>query len=106
MEDQVNQMSRGLGRWMCVMGAVWCMCVACVLCGCGKPAPALPTQQETQEFHSALMDGDAAIVDRLLSAKPALANARDQQGKTPLAHARERGDDELAHVIERHGGKE
>jgi len=90
-------------RCMRVAAALWC---AVPIAGCGRSAPVRPSQQETQEFQTALTDGDAAIVDRLLSAKPALANVRDQQGKTPLKYARERGDEELAQVIERHGGKE
>lgn len=70
-----------------------------------QPAPP-PSQQEVQEFRNALNDGDAAIVDRLLSAKPGLVNVRDENGKTPLALARQRGDEEMAQVLLRHGGKE
>jgi ankyrin repeat protein len=58
-----------------------------------------------QEFRSALKDGDAAIVDRLLSAKPGLVNVKDETGRTPLADAEARGDDEMVQVLKRHGAK-
>lgn len=74
--------------------------------GCSKPRPAVLNATEIQEFQNAMNDGDAAIVDRLLSAKPGLVNVRDAQGRTPLQQARERDDAELIQVIERHGGKE
>lgn len=74
--------------------------------GCGRPKPAQPSSTEVQEFQNAMNDGDAAIVDRLLSAKPGLVNVRDSQGRTPLRQARDRDDAELIQVIERHGGKE
>jgi len=74
--------------------------------GCGKRAPNPPSATEVQEFQNALNDGDAAIVDRLLSAKPGLVNARNSEGRTPLAQARARDDAEMIQVIERHGGKD
>jgi hypothetical protein len=81
-------------------------CVAIAVPGCGKPKPQPPSATEVQEFQNALNDGDAAIVDRLLSAKPGLVNIRDSQGRTPLAQAKAREDSEMVQVIERHGGKE
>ncbi len=80
--------------------------LAATVIGCGHPKAAPPTAQETQEFQSALQDGDPMIVDRLLSAKPGLVNQPDSGGKTPLAIAREKGNEELAGVIKRHGGHE
>ena len=74
--------------------------------GCRKPAPTPPSATEVQEFQSALNDGDAAIVDRLLSAKPGLVHVRDAQERTPLAIAKLRDDTEMEQVIRRHGGKE
>ncbi len=72
--------------------------------GCSKSAPPPPSSTEVQEFRNALNDGDAVIVDRLLSAKPGLVNIRDEQGRTPLAQARARDDSEMVEVIRRHGG--
>ncbi len=72
--------------------------------GCRKSPPPAPSATEVQEFQNALSDGDAAIVDRLLSAKPGLVNVRDAQGRTPLAQARLRDDAEMIQVIKRHGG--
>lgn len=76
------------------------------LLGCGRKPQADPlTETEITEFFSAVQDGDATIVDRLLSAKPALANARNSQGQTPLAIAQQASNDDLVSVIKRHGGK-
>jgi hypothetical protein len=74
--------------------------------GCATKPPAPPSTHEVQEFQDAVNDGDSAIVDRLLSAKPGLVNVLDAQGRTPLGQARARNDDEMVEVLRRHGGKE
>lgn len=75
--------------------------------GCGRrQAPSAPSAHEIQEFTSAVNDGDAAIVDRLLSAKPGLVNVRLESGKTAVAVAREKGDSQMEDVLKRHGGHE
>ena len=71
---------------------------------CGRKAAAPPSANDVQEFHSAVQDGDAAIVDRLLRAKPELVNVRNAAGETPLAAARKQPDSEVAEVIKKHGG--
>lgn len=85
--------------WTCIF-----LAVVSLGTGCAKSPPPPPSQQEVQEFRNALNDGDAAIVDRLLSAKPGLVNVRDESGRTPLAVAEEKGDEEMAQVLRRHGG--
>lgn len=81
--------------------------VTCVSsCSKSAPPPAKVSDQEASEFRNAIYDGDAAIVDRLLTAKPGLVNVRDENGKTPLAIAKERGDDDVVQVLLRHGAKE
>lgn len=77
-----------------------------VLAGCGKPAAKTVTAHEVSEFHSVVRDGDAAIVERHLAAKPGLANAKDENGKSPLAAAREAGHDDVADVLRKHGAAE
>lgn len=77
-----------------------------LLQGCKPSPPQPPSAHEVQEFRNAVNDGDALIVDRLLAAKPGLVNVRDETGKTPLTVARERGDDEMAQVLSRHGGRD
>ena len=74
------------------------------LVGCKRAAPTPPTEQERTEFFAAVNEGDAAIVDRLLSAKPNLANAPNDRGETPLKVAEQAGNDELATTIRKHGG--
>jgi ankyrin repeat protein len=79
-----------------------------LLAGCSPskaPAQTL-TAQEKSEFQTALLDGDATIVGRLLSAKPGLVNAPNDAGETPLKVANRMGNQELADVIKRHGGRE
>jgi ankyrin repeat protein len=88
-----------------------CIVASCLatagLAGCGhKAAPPTPTATEVSEFHAAVQDGDAAIVDRLLRAKPYLVNARNQTGETPLKVANEKGEQEVADVLRKNGGKE
>jgi ankyrin repeat protein len=79
---------------------------ATALLGCGKRKAEPVTETERTEFFSAVQDGDAMIVDRLLSAKPGLASARNAQGETALTIARRAGNDDLVAVIRRHGGTE
>ena len=76
------------------------------LAGCGRKASDPPSANEVQEFHAAVQDGDAIIVDRLLRAKPALANAKNSAGETPLAAAKRQTDSEVAETIRKHGGHE
>lgn len=94
----IRRLQRGFGLFVVVV------VLGILGIGCAKSPPPPPSQQEVQEFRNALDDGDAAIVDRLLSAKPGLVNVRDESGRTPLARAEERGDDEMVQVLERHGG--
>jgi len=77
-----------------------------LLFGCGKKAPPQMSQNDIQEFHAAVQDGDAAIVDRLLSAKPALVNAKNAAGETPLTVAKRQSESDVADTIRKHGGKE
>jgi len=81
--------------------------VPVVVGGCAKKPTAVTTAnpEEVRQFFSALRDEDTAIVDRLLSAKPYLANARDESGQTPLAIAQSLGNEELVQVLRRHGAK-
>lgn len=76
------------------------------LVGCGQRKAEAPSETEKTEFFSAVQDGDAMIVDRLLSAKPGLANVRNAQGETALTIATRANNEELAAVIRRHGGRE
>jgi hypothetical protein len=85
---------------------VVCALAFACLFGCGKPEAPPPSENDVQEFRSALQDGDAAVVDRLLTAKPALANAPGANGETPLKAAERQNNEELAAVIRRHGGHE
>ena len=80
--------------------------LALSLCGCGKPVAKTVTPHEVSEFHSVVRDGDALIVERHLAAKPGLVNARDENGKSPLAAAREAGHDDVADVLRKHGAAE
>lgn len=80
--------------------------VILILTGCGRKAPEPPSANDVQEFHAAVQDGDATIVDRLLRAKPALANAKNASGETPLTAAKRQTDSEVAEVIRKHGGHE
>ena len=74
--------------------------------GCGKAKVEAPSSNDVSEFHAAVQDGDAAVVDRLLKAKPALVNAPNQNGETPLKVAKQKNNDELAEVIQKNGGHE
>ncbi len=66
----------------------------------------------TAEFRQALYSGNAAQVERLLQAHPALANAKNMEyqgnkgsGWTPLHVAANLGDPELVKLLVRYGGK-
>jgi len=76
--------------------------------GCGKKAATdtAASANEVSQFHAALQDGDAEIVRRLIQAKPYLVNAKNERGETPLKVAKQKGNDELADVISKAGGKE
>lgn len=79
------------------------------LAGCGGKKTAQESSSnptEVKEFFDAVNDGDANIVSRLLKAKPYLANAKNEQGQTPLAVAKTKGDEELISTIQKAGGKE
>lgn len=92
--------------WGFVAGA---MIILALAGGCASKdgaGGAGPSARDVQEFHAAVADDDAIIVERLLAAKPALANARNEQGQTPLQTANQRGASEAADVLRRHGAKE
>jgi hypothetical protein len=74
--------------------------------GCGKSKVEAPSANDVTEFHNAVQEGDATIVERLLSAKPNLVNAPNERGETPLKVAKQKNNDELADVITKHGGHE
>lgn len=79
-----------------------------LLAGCAPKqpqAPPDPKSTEVVEFHAALRDGDVDIISRLLSAKPYLVNARNEQGQSPLQVAEQSGNQELADLIRKRGGK-
>ena len=63
-----------------------------------------PSSSDVAEFDSAVRDGDTTIISRLLKAKPEMVNAKDESGKTPTAIATEKGDQEMASLLRRHGG--
>jgi ankyrin repeat protein len=86
---------------------VFATCIVAIgLAGCGKAKVAAPSANDVTEFHAAVQDGDATIVDRLLKAKPSLVNAPNQNGETPLKVAKQKSNDELVEVIQKHGGHE
>jgi ankyrin repeat protein len=53
---------------------------------------------------AAIRAGEGAVVDRLLTENPALANARDEEGSTPLSAAVDAHRAELIPLLLRHGG--
>jgi len=74
---------------------------------CGnKGAVVAYSANDVQEFHAAVQDGDAVIVERLLRAKPRLANARNAAGDSPLAVANRQAEPDVAAVIKKYGGKD
>lgn len=77
--------------------------------GCHHGAPAAgptPSASDVTEFDSAVRDGDTDIVSRLITAKPEMLNAKDENGKTPLTIATEKNDAEMVKLIKRRGGHE
>ena len=81
-------------------------CSLTALAGCGKKEASAPSANDVQEFHSAVQDGDAEIIRRLLQAKPGLVNAKNQLGQTPLQVAKQKGADDLVEVLKKFGGTE
>jgi ankyrin repeat protein len=79
-----------------------------VLAGCHHPtaSTAVPAASDVTEFDSAVRDGDTDIIGRLIKAKPEMINAKDENGKTPLTIATEKGDKEMADYLRKHGGHE
>ena len=67
-----------------------------------RRAPAAPAPVD--ELFAAIRAGEAATVDRLLTGHPALANARDQEGSTPLTAAVDAHRAGLIPLLLRHGG--
>jgi ankyrin repeat protein len=67
-----------------------------------RRAPAAPDPVE--ELFTAIRAGEAATVDRLLTGHPALANARDPEGSTPLTAAVDAHRAGLIPLLLRHGG--
>jgi ankyrin repeat protein len=87
------------------------MCLALLTlagAGCGRKgaSTAPPSASDVAEFDSAVRDGDTSIVSRLISAKPEMINAKDENGKTPVTIATEKGDQEMIALLRRHGGHE
>jgi ankyrin repeat protein len=80
------------------------MCLALLTLAGASTAP--PSASDVAEFDSAVRDGDTSIVSRLISAKPEMINAKDENGKTPVTIATEKGDQEMIALLRRHGGHE
>jgi hypothetical protein len=97
-----------------LMRKTWCaLSLVCLLVavtmGCGKKTAATDSAasaNEVSQFHAAIQDGDAEIVRRLIQAKPYLVNAKNDRGETPLKVAKQKGNEEVADVISKAGGKE
>ena len=74
--------------------------------GCGHKGSAPdPGSREVREFHAAVEDGDADVIERLIRAKPFLVNAKDENGETPLATATRKGNQEVADLLRKNGAK-
>jgi hypothetical protein len=58
------------------------------------------TISKTTEFFTAVESGNTERVRALLTADPALAKATDARDKALSQHARESGDEEIAHLFE------
>jgi ankyrin repeat protein len=56
------------------------------------------------QLFAAIRSGEGPVVDRLLAAHPALANARDEEGSTPLSAAVDAHRAGLIPLLLRHGG--
>ena len=92
----------GIFKYVALLGCV----VVVGAAGCSKSTVEPPNQTEISEFQTALQDGDADIVDRLIKAKPSLVNTPDPSGKMPLTVANEKGATEVADVLKKHGAHE
>lgn len=90
-----------------VLALAGCL-ILIALAGCGHKAAstATPSASDVAEFDSAVRDGDTEIVGRLIKAKPEMINAKDETGKTPVTIATDKGDQEMANLLRRHGGHE
>ena len=77
-----------------------------LLAGCGHrgTSTTVPSTSDVTEFDSAVRDGDTDVVSRLIKAKPEMINAKDETGKRPVTIATEKGDQEMANLLRRHGG--
>lgn len=67
-----------------------------------RRAPAAPDR--VTELFAAIRAGEQATVDRVLTGYPALANARDEEGSTPLSAAVDAHRAGLIPLLLRHGG--
>ncbi len=65
---------------------------------------ATPEPDHVVQLFAAIRGGDGAVVDRLLAAHPALANARDEEGSTPLSAAVDSHRAALIPLLLRRGG--
>jgi len=65
---------------------------------------ATPEADHVVQLVAAIRGGDGAVVDRLLAAHPALANARDEEGSTPLSAAVDSHRAALIPLLLRRGG--
>ena len=63
-----------------------------------------PEPDHVVQLFAAIRGGDGAVVDRLLAAHPALANARDEEGSTPLSAAVDSHRAALIPLLLRRGG--
>ena len=76
-----------------------------LLSGCGKKAPHEANPTEVKEFFTAVEDGDAEIISRLLKAKPYLANASNDSGETALSIAKKKNNEEMVDALKKAGAK-
>jgi ankyrin repeat protein len=74
--------------------------------GCGKKSEPTTNPNEVREFHTVVQDGAADAAERLLRIRPYLANAKNENGETPLQVAKQRGDEEMVDLLRKHGAKE
>lgn len=96
-------------RGTIVLAAVTAMATAMPVLGChrgGSSNTTAPSAGDISEFDSAVRDGDTDIVSRLITAKPDMLNAKDPNGKTPVAIATEKGDSEMVTLLKKRGGHE
>ena len=79
------------------------MFVGIIISGCGKKAPHEVNHTEVREFFTAVEDGDAEIISRLLKVKPYLANASNESGETALSFAKKKNNEEMVDVLKKAG---